>query len=392
MTRVIVFDDTGFGTGPGLFGKELYSSILAYIYEKYLGFKVYKVSPCIAGVNKDVLCVNSKTAPILRGIYDIPLVHKLTSLIQELHADILHVNIVNPRYVNPLIVAARRTGTRLITTLHNWFIVCPLGWKVRIHSQEPCNIRPPSYKCLDCMLSHIKTTKRPQSFPEMMTAYHGIRKLAKASDVLIAPSRELAEYIKKELRLNPYHIWNPAPPHLLGRQPILNKEKYALFIGRLSLEKGAHLLPEIAERIKPYKLHIIGTGPLLDYLIKKSKDNMIIHGYVSEEKKQVLLKHASTLIIPSIWRELFGYVVIEGFAYATPAISFNYGGPSELIRASNGGFTIDHRNLAKFSSTIIELLEDENLIMRLGLNAYNFVNKELHPQKYAERLKVLLKH
>jgi len=60
MRRVMVFDDVGFGVSAGLFGKELYLSTLAYIYEKYLGFKVYKVSPCIAGATSNVLCIGSR--------------------------------------------------------------------------------------------------------------------------------------------------------------------------------------------------------------------------------------------------------------------------------------------------------------------------------------------
>jgi len=100
MTGVMAFDDVGFGSGPNIFGEELYSLTLAHIYEECLGFKVYKVSPCVVGTREDVLCVKTRTIPILRGLYDVSLVHKLKSLIKELHEDIIHVNIVNPRYVN----------------------------------------------------------------------------------------------------------------------------------------------------------------------------------------------------------------------------------------------------------------------------------------------------
>ena len=72
-------------------------------------------------------------------------------------------------------------------------------------------------------------------------------------------------------------------------------------------------------------------------------------------------------------------------------MSFDYGGPSELIKESRGGFTARHGELSEFSKAIIELLENPILVREMGLNAYNFANRELHPQKYAEYLRGVIK-
>jgi len=181
MERVMVFDDVGFGVSVGLFGKELYSSILAYIYERYLGFKVYKVSPCIAGATGDVLCVGSRAIPVIRGFYDAQLARRLESLIRELGVDAVHVNIVNPRYASPLIASTKHVGVMLITTLHNWYVVCPTGWKVRVSGIEPCDTVSPSFKCLGCIMKLGKTGGRVRSFAKMLMCYYGIRRLARCA-------------------------------------------------------------------------------------------------------------------------------------------------------------------------------------------------------------------
>ena len=68
--------------------------------------------------------------------------------------------------------------------------------------------------------------------------------------------------------------------------PLFNSEKYFLYVGRLTINKGIENLLEIFKKIESiypeYKLIFIGDGPLkneiekLENRIKKSKVNLII--------------------------------------------------------------------------------------------------------------------
>ena len=50
-----------------------------------------------------------------------------------------------------------------------------------------------------------------------------------------------------------------------------------------------------------------------------------------------LYKGARALIVPSLFHETFGYVVLEAFSAGTPAIVHNRGALPELLRESGGG-------------------------------------------------------
>jgi len=389
---VMVFDDTGFGFGmPGLHGKELYSLIISDIYEKYLGFKVYRVAPCIANAYEDVICVRSRPFFFVRFLRDAVLEDRLYDLISVNNINILHVNVVNPRYVSPLVRAARRARVLLVVTVHNWYPVCLTAWKVRLPSLEPCDVRPFSIRCVKCLASLYGLGGLASSARSFL-AFAASRRLVEKADIVVSPSRLLADYIRRELGVRAVHLWNPVPDELLGLKPIGSRGDYAVFVGRLSREKGVEFLPRIAELLKPFRLHVVGSGPYLDALKERQRaDNMVVHGFLDEEEKRRLLARAAVLLVPSIWRELYGYVVAEAFAHATPVVAFNHGGPGELVEASGGGLVARAIDVEEFSEKARMIIEDKDLRNRLGMNAYTFLNKELPPRSYAERLARILK-
>jgi len=392
VNRVLVFDDTGFGFGvPGLHGKELYSLILSEVYEKYFGFRAYRVAPCIANAYKDVMCVRSRQLFLVRVFRDTVLEDKLISLVRSEGIEVIHVNIVNPRYVLPLVRVARRTGAYLVVTVHNWYPVCPTAWKVRLPSLEPCDVRPFSILCVRCLASLYGLGGLASSARSFL-AFAASRRLVEEADIVISPSRLLADYIRRELGVRVVHLWNPVPDELLGLKPIGSRGDYAVFVGRLSREKGVEFLPRIVELLKPFRLHVVGSGPYLDALKRGQRaDNMVVHGFLDEEEKRRLLARAAVLLVPSIWRELYGYVVAEAFAHATPVVAFDHGGPGELVEASGGGLAARAIDVEEFSEKARMIIEDKDLRNRLGKNAYTFLNKELSPRSYAERLTRILK-
>ena len=50
---------------------------------------------------------------------------------------------------------------------------------------------------------------------------------------------------------------------------IQEKENYYCYVGRLSTEKGIETLLKASMELPEYRLKVIGTGPLYDYLIKQ---------------------------------------------------------------------------------------------------------------------------
>jgi len=394
--KVAVLDDAGLGLGGGrgVYGKEVYSGILSVIYKDLLGFDVVRVL-LGEGVTEfeDVVRVVGSETPILRALHDGKTVKQLSEILREKDVEVIHANIINPRYVNPLITVKKRLGIKLVTTVHSWAFVCPTGWKIKFPEMRPCEIKAPNIRCAKC----IRNMNRNLGYKYADVAkglFHtySLQKLVKNSDLVIVPSRELTERLAEEAGLdNVIHIPNPVNPQLLKVEPIPPESNIALFIGRLDHSKGAHLLPKIAELIKPVELHVVGQGPLRNYILRNPPENLIYRGYVSNEEKIALLRKASVVVVPSIWHELYGYVIVEAFSMARPVVAFSLGGPKELIESSGAGLLATPYNIDELSEYVKSLALDKERSFEMGLRGRKYVKEALTPFKYAERIKEVLK-
>jgi len=392
--RIAVIDDAGFGLGGGrgISGKEVYSELLARINEEYLGNEAFRVllGRGIVGEGIKVYSISGSSIPVYRTIRDKPLEDSLVNLLKEI--DIVHANIVNPRYFKPLINAVKRVDAKLVFTVHGYAPLCPIGWKTYLSRLEPCNYRALNVRCFKCMHMWSKITgSSPLNIVKSLYSLYAIREALKASNAIISPSIRFAEKLRdeldQELCSKVYTIHHPINPSLLECQSEHNASKQVLFIGRIEYEKGALLLPEIAKRIQPIELHVVGQGKFIQRVLSEAPSNLIYHGSVDFETKRKLLQNSSVVIVPSIYADIYNFVVVEAFACSKPVVAFDHGGPGELIRLSGGGFTAKPFNVEEFTSLVLKILSDEELRRDLGVKARRFVEEELHPRKYAEKLK-----
>jgi len=390
--RVAVVDDAGFGLGGGrgVYGKEVYSGVLSVVYRELLGFDVIRVLLGEGATEfEDVVRVVGSKTPIVRALHDGKTVGRLSDVVREKGVEVIHANVINPRYVNPLITIREKIGVKLVTTVHSWAFVCPTGWKVRFPEIKPCEIEALSVRCIKCMRSMNKVlgSKYAEIARGLFLTY-SLQKLTRNSDLVIVPSKELTERLAEEVGLdNVVYIPNPANPQLLSLKPTPPESNTALFIGRLDFSKGVHLLPKIAELIKPVELHVVGQGPLRDHILRNPPENLIYHGYVSNEKKIALLRKASVVVVPSIWHELYGYVIVEAFSMARPIVAFSLGGPKELVESSGAGLLAAPYNIEELSENVKSLALDNKRSFELGLKGRKYVEEALTPFKYAGRLK-----
>ncbi len=107
-----------------------------------------------------------------------------------------------------------------------------------------------------------------------------------------------------------------------------------MYVGRLSPEKGIGTLLAAWSRLQEQPpLKIVGDGPLAAMVRKAGQSIRAMEWLGSRPNDEVLelIGRAAVLIMPSIWYETFGRVVIEAFAKGTPVIASNLGAMAELI-------------------------------------------------------------
>lgn len=125
----------------------------------------------------------------------------------------------------------------------------------------------------------------------------------------------------------------------------LPKDGYALFLGRLSNEKGCMDLVKAWRLMPPHrKLVIAGTGPELPaleaYAASARLTNVHFAGFVSKECQDALWQGASFLVVPSVWLEPFGMVVLEAWSRGRPVVAYAIGALPELVADGRTGLLV----------------------------------------------------
>ena len=136
------------------------------------------------------------------------------------------------------------------------------------------------------------------------------------------------------------------------RKDSYEKDDYYCFIGRLSHEKGITTLVEAARQL-PYKLKIIGGGPLMEQLKSLTTGtNIEFVGYKQWTEIKELVGHARFSVIPSEWYENNPLSVIEAQCLGTPVLGANIGGIPELIKEGVNGMCFESRNIMDLKNKI----------------------------------------
>jgi glycosyltransferase involved in cell wall biosynthesis len=194
-------------------------------------------------------------------------------------------------------------------------------------------------------------------------------------DRIIAISTDVADKImeRKESSSKKIEIiYNGIPA--VAQKIIENKKSASvLVICRLQKEKNIYGLLNIMAAIKSdcdFNMKILGSGKEEQSLLDLSKnlklDNHIeFCGHVEDTAKYY--NKASFLVHPAK-NEPFGLVLIEAMSAKLPIITFNSGGPKDIVEDGVTGFLVNSD--IEMKEKIIELLENKDKRQKMGQAAY----------------------
>lgn len=135
-------------------------------------------------------------------------------------------------------------------------------------------------------------------------------------------------------------------------------------IGRLVARKGYYYAIEAISKLnnKKVKYLIIGEGPEekdLKSLIEKYglEDNVILLGYVSEEKKYQYLSNSDIYLLSSL-HEGFGICLMEAMYCGLPIVSTDHGGQTDFLIDGKNAFLVPIEDSSTLSQKIGQLIAD----------------------------------
>lgn len=253
--------------------------------------------------------------------------------------DVVHVHNFLPLISPSVYYAAKANGIPVVQTLQNYRLLCPKALFFR-----------QGRVCEDCIEQLIPlpgvvhacyrdSRAATATVATMLTLHRAIGTWTNQVDVYIA----LTEFARQKF------IQGGLPaqkivvkPHFVYPDPGLGEGRgnYALFVGRLSPEKGLDTVLRAWEKLgNKISLKIVGDGPLAAQVAEASTRLPGVEWLGRQPLSQVcnLLGEAKFLVFPSSWYETFGRVAIEAFAKGTPVIAANIGAIAELVEHSRTG-------------------------------------------------------
>lgn len=166
----------------------------------------------------------------------------------------------------------------------------------------------------------------------------------------------------------------------------LNFEKILLFVGSLTEKKGAHLIPELAREIDGADFVVIGDGPLKSSFTETGIENLHYLGKIPHRKINDYYKAADYLLVPSLWHEPFGRVVIEGQVNSAIPIATRVGGIPELINEGKNGVLVDSKDTSVFIEKIQRNLKEHKSMSERMKKESDCVRRRFDKNKLAEKL------
>ncbi len=169
-----------------------------------------------------------------------------------------------------------------------------------------------------------------------------------------------------------------------------------LFLGRLSKEKGVHLLLDSWRQLAPSdrKLVIAGTGPeenaLKQYAEQHGLANVEFTGFAEQDKQRELWERASLFIMPSIWAETAAMTILEGWSFGRPALAYNIGAAVEYLQNPSFGWLADLGTPGSLTATLKEALDsDDNRLSDMSRSVIEQVRRNHSPQMWLEQFSAL---
>lgn len=324
-----------------------------------------------------------------RTIYFISARKRLEKLIREERPHIAHLHNIHHHITPSILYALRKYKIPVVWTLHDYQLICPnihfiANGKICERCKKHRYYWPPLIRCKKGSLAASLMSSIEIVIHNLM----GIERLVK---LFISPSNFLRnkfiEFGFKERKIR--HVAHFV--ETIASEKRQTPGDFYLFVGRISEEKGLKTLIDAAIKVNAGKLKIIGSGPLLEEMMRHAKkidkNNLVeFLGHKSRDEVYEFMHECKFLIVPSEWYETSGLVILEAFSCGKPVIASRIGGIPELVDENRTGLTFEMGNVEQLREKISYMLNNPEAVENMGNNALAFVRENATSQKYYQAL------
>ena len=319
-------------------------------------------------------------------------VRAIDDLIQAEQPDLVHIHNTMPLISPAVYRAIQKRGVPVVQTLHNYRLLCPKGTFYRDGAIcEKCLNK--SVKWPAVMHACYRDSRAGSAVLTVMgTTHKALGTYTKHIDAFIATSNFARSkvvaggYPGERIHVKPnFEMHDPAP----GSSGSGGGGGYALYLGRLSPEKGIETLVAAWDRPgNTVPLKVAGTGPEEDAVgaLASRRANVEALGFQSGDALEEVLAGAEVLVMPSINYEGFPKAVAEGYARGLPVLASELGTLAEVIEEGVTGRRVPHADPAALADAAKAMLADRDQLAAMRRNARRAYETKYNAEANYERL------
>jgi glycosyltransferase involved in cell wall biosynthesis len=160
---------------------------------------------------------------------------------------------------------------------------------------------------------------------------------------------------------------------------------YALYVGRLSAEKGVMTMLQAWQQLPGIPLKVVGDGPLMSSVQAFTQTHpgldIEVVGRRTPQEVLALMQRARFLVFPSEWYEGLPMTLIEAFACGLPVVVSRLGAMVELVDDGHTGLLFRHRDPLDLATKVRWAVEHPEAMALMGVHARN-----VYEEKYTAEL------
>ena len=302
----------------------------------------------------------------------------LKAELKSFQPDIVHFHNTFPLMTPSVYDACQELNIPVVQTLHNYRTICPGALLMREGKVcEKCVSGSPYNAAIhgcyrDSKLQSLAVSKMVARHRKSDTWNTKVNRFIALTNFARNKFTE-AGFNPEKISIKPNFI------QLAKNESKKPKSSFALFVGRLSEEKGIITLIE-ADTSVDIPLKVAGDGPLLENLTASPHENIEILGRQDQQSIYRFMRKAQFLVIPSKWYEGFPMVIVEAFAHNLPVLCSKLGAMEEIVVDGKVGCHFKTGNAQDLARKALELYQSPENCSFMGSNAReqfdNYYNAE----------------
>ena len=327
----------------------------------------------------------NKLALFAQTIYSLRTREEITTVVREFDPDVAFIHNVYPLISPSVYHVLRSLNVPTVQVAHDFRPFCPNGW---FYSQGRLCERCRSGNYLHGL--RFRCYRNSFALTALYSLSCGLNRLARMTDKIDAficltefYKRKLLEAGIPEEKL----FIRPSFIDASSIQPAadVNADHHALYLGRLSAEKGIWTVVRAFEQLPEVSLVIVGTGPLereiSTYVTAKELGNIRLVGFRSGQEKWQLLRSSAFVIVPSECYENFPVVVLEAYTAGKPVVASDLGGLPYIVDDGRSGLLFESGNVEDLVGKIRHLARAPSEAASMGNYARQLVEAKYGPEQ-----------